>query len=144
MSEHRVTEYKVRKALESGSPKDPDVLAASTNRPISEVRKVLVRMFPDEFGTPSVDVPYRTTATIDELVAYAQGLVTHRGLQALVDWEYYPSACGCMGPRDGDPLCPCAMRAALAKHKIAVLDRFDPALALQVMRQNLIRALAGH
>jgi len=144
MSKHHVTEYKIKNALESGFPMDPGGLAASTGRPISEVREVLVRMFPDEFGTPGVDVPYRTTATIDELVSYAHGLVTHRGLQALVDWEYHPSACGCVGPQHGDPLCPCAMRAELARHKVAVLDRFDPALALQVMRQNLIKALAGH
>ena len=144
MTIYRVTRFKVMKALESGASKDVASLESITDRPADEIQSVLVEMFPEEFGIPGVSVPRRTTATIDELVRYAQVIVNHRGIEELVDWEYWPSACGCMGPQDGEPLCPCAMRAQLAKNKVAVLDRIDPAMALQVMRKNIIKALAGH
>jgi hypothetical protein len=144
MTAYRVTDYKVRMALENGADRTVDGLVRVTNRPEHEVRSVLVELFPEEFGTPGVNVPYRDTATIDELVAYAQRIVDHQGIQALVDWEHWPRPCGCMGPRDGEPLCPCRMRGQLAHHKVAVLDRIDPAVAIQVMRKNIIKALSGH
>jgi hypothetical protein len=67
-----------------------------------------------------VDVPYRTEATLDELVAYAQPIYDRDGVDAILALGYYPSACGCMGPQRGEPLCPCGMRAALVQQKVNV------------------------
>lgn len=120
---NRVTEYKVCKAISDGVPLHEETLVLATQRPASEVHAVLVKLYPDQFGTPGVDVPKRTTATIDELVRYARPIAQHQGIDAILKWQHWPSACGCMGPRDGDPLCPCAMRSELAKNKAAVAAR---------------------
>lgn len=116
----RVTEYKVRKAIEAGAELDERTLAVITARPQDEVRRALVELYPEQFGTPGVDVPYRTEATLDELVAYAQPIYDRDGVDAILALEYYPSACGCMGPQRGEPLCPCSMRAALVQQKVNV------------------------
>jgi hypothetical protein len=121
----RVTEYKVCKAIANGTPVHEEMLVKATQRPAHEVLAVLIKLYPEQFGTPGVDTPPRTEATIDELVAYA-----NRGysksvniIDAVLKLQNYASACGCMGPRDGDPLCGCMMRAQLYKHKAAVAAR---------------------
>jgi len=91
-----------------------------TARPQDDVRRALVDLYPEQFGTPGVDVPYRTEATLDELVAYAQPIYDRDGVDAILALGYYPSACGCMGPQRGEPLCPCGMRAALVQQKVNV------------------------
>jgi len=121
---NQVTEYKVKKAIEAGSVLDTDALVEVTKRPEHEVRQVLVKLYPEKFGIPGVNVSYRTTATIDELVDYAREIVAHQGIQAVVDWEHWPQACGCTGPQDGNPLCSCGMSSELARHKAAVVAQF--------------------
>jgi len=39
-------------------------------------------------------------------------------------WGHSPQACGCMGPRDGEPVCPCEMRyvRVVDGHYIKVTD----------------------
>jgi hypothetical protein len=39
--------------------------------------------------------------------------------------DYGISACGCMGPQDGEPLCPCAMRSVVAKYMGGVKRYFE-------------------
>ena len=117
---NRVTEYKVCKALASGVPLHEETLVQATQRPAHEVHQVLVKLYPDEFGIPGVDVPYRTTATIDELVNYARPIAVRHGMDAILKWTHDSSACCCMGPRDGDPMCPCRMNSDLAQNKAAV------------------------
>ena len=142
MSKYIVTTYKVNQALAAGHPKDSRVLEAVTGRPRYEIDQTLIDLFPNEFKTPELDVPIRTTATLDELIDYARYIVECRGIQALVEYEYYPSPCGCMGPQDNEPLCPCGMRAALHDNKVAVINHFDPTAALKVMRPKIVKALA--
>lgn len=121
---NRVTEYKVCKAIASGVPLHEETLVLATQRPASEVHAALVKLYPDQFGTPGVDVPYRQTATIAELVTYARPIYERHGINAILTFEFFGSACGCTGPLDGDPLCPCAMRSELARNKAAVAARF--------------------
>lgn len=120
----RVTEYKVRKAIEAGAELDEHTLAVITARPQDEVRQALMVLYPEQFAIPGVHVPrlaeQRTEATLDELVAYAQPIYDQGGVDAILALEYHPSACGCMGPQRGEPLCPCSMRAALANQKLNV------------------------
>jgi hypothetical protein len=120
----RVTEYKVCKAIAQGAPVHEATLVQITQRPASEVLAVLIKLYPDQFGTPGVDVPPRTEATLDELVAYARSIYEHSGLDAILKLQNYASACGCMGPQRGEPLCPCGMRAQLYRDKAAVAARF--------------------
>ena len=117
---NRVTEYKVCRAIASGVPLLEAALVQATQRPAHEVHQVLAKLHPDQFGTPGVDMPYRNTATVDELVAYARPIAAHRGIDEILEWEHWPHACACGGPRDGDPLCPCAMSAELARHRAEV------------------------
>ena len=77
------------------------------------------------------------------LVSLAQGIVAHRGIDALITHHHYPSACGCLGPRDGDPLCSCGMSAALEHHLVEVANELDPQAALTIMRVRLVVALGG-
>lgn len=120
----RVTEYKVCKAIENGVPLHEETLVLATQRPAHEVHAVLVKLYPEQFGTPGVDVPYRTEATLDELVKYARPIYARRGVDAILGYEFFGEACCCMGPRDGYPLCGCMMRAALYRNKAAVAARF--------------------
>ena len=120
----RVTEYKVCKAIENGVPLHEETLVMATQRPAQEVHAVLVKMYPDQFGVPGVDVPVRTEATLDELVKYARYYFDKGGVEAILTYEFWSSACGCMGPQRGEPLCPCSMRAALYRNKAAVAARF--------------------
>lgn len=123
--QNRVTEYKVCKAIANGVPLNEETLTMATQRPAHEVRKVLVKMYPDLFGTPGVDVPLRPTATLDELVRYARPMYERDGIDAiLVLQPYEPQACGCMSPQGEDPLCPCHMRIQLEKNKAAVAALF--------------------
>lgn len=124
----KVTEYKVRKAIESGAELDEQSLASITGRPQDEVRQALMVLYPEQFAIPGVHVPrlagQRTEATLDELVTYAQPIYEQGGVDAILALEYHSSACGCMGPQRGEPLCPCQMRAQLYRHKAAVAARF--------------------
>ncbi len=119
----RVTEYKVCKAIENGVPVDEQALVIATQRPQHEVLAVLVKLYPDQFGTPGLNVPYRTEATIDELVKYVRDWYARDGIDAILSYEFWPAACGCLGPQRGEPLCPCSMRAALYRNKAAVAAR---------------------
>jgi hypothetical protein len=74
------------------------------------------------------------------------GLVRYAGrypVEQLRDFKAHSLACGCMGPRDGDPFCGCEMAQHLERHLIAVLQRIDETEALLQMRRNLVRALSG-
>lgn len=121
---HRVTEYKVCKAIAQGTPVHEATLVDITQRPAHEVHAVLVKLYPDQFGTPGVDVPFRTEATLDELVKYARPIYEREGADGILALHYHASACCCMGRQDGEPLCPCGMRAALYRNKAAVAARF--------------------
>ena len=66
----RVTEYKVCKAIAQGAPVHEATLVKITQRPASEVLAVLIKLYPDQFGTPSVDVPPRTEATLRNGLAH--------------------------------------------------------------------------
>jgi hypothetical protein len=120
---YRVTEYKVCQAIANGVPLHEDTLVKAAQRPAQEVLAVLIKLYPDQFGTPGVDVLPRTEATLDELVTYARDIYSRGGVDAILGWEYWPSACCCMGPRDGHPLCVCLMQEQLARHKAAVAAR---------------------
>lgn len=81
---------------------------------------------------------------LDELVEEARAWEAGRGLDFLVAFEDFPSACGCMGPQDGRSLCPCRLRAALARHLPIVLDRMGHRdEALRVMRTRFVTALSA-
>ena len=122
MKTNRVTEYKVCKALAEGVDRTVSALVTATARPESEVLDVLVKLYPDQFGTPGVNIPYRTTATVAELVAYVKTWRHYQdvGIDAVLEFKHYPQACGCMGPQDGNPLCGCAMQGELERQKTAV------------------------
>jgi len=139
--EYRVTTYKVAEALKSGITKSVEDLVNATRRPEHEVRAVLVQMFPNEFGTPGLDVAYRTEPTLEELVKYAREIMEYGGIQAIVDWKVYAHACCCTGPQNGEPLCPCSMQVALVEKKVAVLNEINPEIALQVFRKDIIDTL---
>ena len=81
--------------------------------------------------------------TLDELVRYANELIQWRGLEKFINSEYYASACGCMGPRDGYTVCHCMMNYFVHKHKVQVLEKINGDAALTLMRQRLISALSG-
>ena len=120
---YRVTEYKVRKAIADGTPVHEETLVQVTQRPAHEVYQVLVKLYPDQFGIPGRNIPPRKEATLEELVTYARDIYNQGGVDAILKWEYWPQACCCIGPRDGDPLCGCGMRAQLYAHKDAVAAR---------------------
>lgn len=80
---------------------------------------------------------------IDELVKYAKTIIEYRGLKGLVEFNYYPSACGCLGPDKGYTMCPCKLNSQLSQHKVQVIAKINETVALNIMRQRLIAALRG-
>lgn len=47
------------------------------------------------------------TKTEEEALAYMRNIAKEQGAVALLNVG--PSACGCMGPREGETKCPCAI-----------------------------------
>ena len=121
---YNVTEYFVKKALKNGVPNDINQLVLSTGRPEHEVTQTLIEMFPDIHGTPGLNTPYRTSATIEELILYAKSMVENNGIDWLINFKYYPNPCGCLGPINDEPLCPCNMKNELFKNKTLLVDHF--------------------
>lgn len=114
-----VIKFKVEKAIKEGCEPDAKKLAAWINRPdaLSEIEELYPDMvFIARFGQPEPIPGSRS------LLDYANEIVQHGGIDALVNFEHYSNACGCMGPRDGYPLCPCSMSAKLANCKKDVLN----------------------
>lgn len=115
MAVSAVTRLKVLRAIAAGTRFDLDALVAATSRPRDEVQAVMWERDPPERVRER-----RTSATIAELMEYARPILARSGIGGIISHEYLPAACGCMGPRDGFPLCPCGMRAALAANRDAV------------------------
>jgi hypothetical protein len=81
--------------------------------------------------------------SLDEMVKYIRYLLQYRTLDEFVNSDYFPSACGCMGPRDGWSVCGCAMSSAVQQHKVMILAHINNDAALKLMRQRIVAALAG-
>jgi hypothetical protein len=81
--------------------------------------------------------------SLDEMVEYVRYLLQYRTLDEFVNSEYWPQACGCMGPRDGWTVCSCRMNSSIQEHKVMILTHIDNDVALKLMRQRIITALAG-
>lgn len=71
----------------------------------------------------------------------ARQIIDRGGLQALLDYEHHSFGCGCMGPRDGEPYCPCMMAGLLEGYKVRIVNEIDPDAAKQLLRQRIIAAL---
>lgn len=124
----RVVEYKVKKAIDDGHSLNEESLAKVIGRTVEDVRAALINLYPEKIDTiapPSQVV--RKTATFEELVEYARPIFMNDGIQGILEYEYFPHACCCMGPIDNAPLCPCAMDLALAQNKNTI--------ALELARQ---------
>lgn len=96
LKKYPVTAFKVKKAIESGVDHNVQEIVNATGRPEMEVHRVMMDLFPTEFGIVGLSPP-RTTVTIDELVAYAREFVDRCGLQALIEYDPYFGACCCVG-----------------------------------------------
>jgi hypothetical protein len=81
--------------------------------------------------------------SLDEMVKYVRYLLQYHTLQEFVESDYYPQACGCIGPRDGWSVCSCQIHSAIQEHKVMILAHIDNDVALKLMRQRIIAALAG-
>jgi hypothetical protein len=82
-----------------------------------------------------------TPKLFDALVAYAREIHDHCGIVALENWEHDQGWCGCMGPQNGEPLCPCNMSLALAQNLTLVVNEIDGDAATRIMRRRIIAAL---
>lgn len=106
-------------------------------------KTVLSKLFPDSMIAHVREARTRE-ATIDDLLKYVEN--RHRDgdiIEFLENYEYYPSACGCMGPRDGEPLCPCAMRAAVHQNKLTLIERLNQDTAIEIAKKKVLDALRG-
>ena len=70
-----------------------------------------------------------------ELVRLANRIVASRGIDALTSFKDFPEACGCMGPADGDVLCPCAQSVALEENLIAITLEVDDVAGRKIIRK---------
>ena len=50
-------------------------------------------------------------------------LVSEKGLEAAYSQWTMASPCGCMGPQDGEPFCPCMMTTLTAKKHAKIVPR---------------------
>ena len=75
------------------------------------------------------------------LMKFAREFIDAWGIDKFMKMQNHASACGCVGPQDGDPLCPCEMHGQLITYKLAILQEIAPERALYLMRCKLIAAL---
>jgi hypothetical protein len=80
---------------------------------------------------------------LPELVTIARHILEQDGPEALTNYRAQTSWCGCMGPRPGDRLCPCAQRQTLESNLVEVVNAIDTELARRIMIRKLVAALPG-
>jgi hypothetical protein len=78
---------------------------------------------------------------LPELVNRAQAIYDGQGPAALENYKHLSNACGCMGPSDGESLCPCMQSAALESNMVAVVAQFDEKLAKKIWLRRFAAAL---
>ena len=83
--------------------------------------------------------------TLDEMVEYVRDYYLKdnfaKGLAKFIKSEYWPHACGCMGPQDEWSVCYCRMDSFVNKYKLQILAKIDEAEALKLLRMRIIQAL---
>lgn len=76
------------------------------------------------------------------LVERGKTIVAEHGMEALLQFKANSYACGCMGPRGNEPLCPCEMRHALEENLLSVVYSIDKDAAKQLFRKRLVESLS--
>lgn len=71
----------------------------------------------------------------------AKLIIKEYGMTALINYRNSSGACGCMGPRDGEPYCGCRMWGLLEQHLLEIINEIDPDAALLLMRSRIVKAL---
>ena len=118
----RILQYKINKAIAAGN-NGADAIAKHLQGiyTVKTVQRQLDIMFPEDIEEDILE----REATIDELAKYVIDVAKHREKapgEILANWDYCPSACACIGPQDGEPLCPCGMREAINTNKREILE----------------------
>lgn len=76
---------------------------------LEEIRAWENRMDPNK--------PDMTHPALQTTLAYFDAAVKERGLDDAYSAWTAAGPCACMGPRDGEPLCPCQMRSVVARYR---------------------------
>lgn len=120
----KVLKYKIEKyLLNDEAEKTPAGIAKAIGRVGEEyeIEKILAETRPELLPRTSIFLPPRTDATIDELIEYIKPGIEKYGIQYIIDYSWHSSACGCMGPQNNDPLCPCRMNSEVYRRKTDIL-----------------------
>jgi hypothetical protein len=80
---------------------------------------------------------------LPELVELAKVIRDNRGEKELINHHFYPNACCCMGPYDGEYLCPCEQSRILESNIVEIVSQFDEDLAKRIWLAHFVKGLPG-
>lgn len=80
---------------------------------------------------------------LPELVNLAKTMIENGQSGTLEDYKFYSDACGCMGPSEGEKLCPCEQARALEMNLVEIVAQVDEGLAKKIWLRRLVAALPG-
>lgn len=81
--------------------------------------------------------------TLPELVSMAKGIRENEGESGLINYTSRATWCGCMGPRPGNRLCPCAQSNSLESNMVEIVAQFDEELAKRIWLARFVKCLPG-
>lgn len=94
-----------------------------------------------DYKTEYARDPVKNPKLMEALVRKAHQIKQGWGMESLANYQDMPQMCGCVGPQDGEPFCPCTMNSLLASNLVRVINEIDPDVALRVMRKRIVAAL---
>ena len=81
--------------------------------------------------------------SLPELVDLAKTILERKGKEGLINYQVFYGACGCMGPRNRDKLCPCKQAVTLETNMVEIVAQFDEELAKEIWLAHFVRGLPG-
>jgi hypothetical protein len=117
----RVMRYRVEKYIKKNGILSSGRMAEDLNISLENITKILEILYPESDEITSVN----RNPTLDEMITY----IKSKGgdpIGWLLEFEYWPAACACMGPAKGSnmPCCGCVMHRNIFENKRALINEF--------------------
>lgn len=117
----RVMKYRVEQYISKNGILSAGRMAEDLNISLENITKILDILYPE----PDEVFGINRNPTMDEMIAY----IKSKGpdpIAWLLNFEYWPAACACMGPtkESNMPCCGCVMHRSIFENKRALINEF--------------------
>jgi hypothetical protein len=117
----RVMRYRVENYIKKNGILSSGRMAEDLNISLENITKIFEMLYPEQEEITSVN----RNPTLDEMITY----IKSKGddpIGWLLNFEYWPAACACMGPTKGSnmPCCGCVMHRNIFENKRALINEF--------------------